>query len=365
MSTLRQVCPSCKRSLELPSEAEGRLAKCPACQATFTAHADLIPPAQQQPPQPAAQDPSESPAADPAPTQPQRPVSENPFVEPLESGPAPTATPNPYAPAAYREPIQTIGELPIVDRSIEEVFSPTLAIFAQRWSALLIAFIVVGVGSFVTMFASLFLFAMLSELGQEVGAVVSLVLLVPVGIFASAYFSVGICRNAIAVARNSPTPLAELLPPLSAVFRFLVGALAMAVFVGIFVGVFVGILAALGASGNDELMGVIGVLGGLFFVVVGTAAYWLLWAWMFIASDGKATAIGSIRGAISMTMHNKLTSFLLVVIATALSTAGAAACYVGLLVTYPLTNLMFAVAYMLMSNQRIDDPRAYRDPYSP
>ncbi|MGI9470367.1 MAG: hypothetical protein ACR2NZ_02465, partial [Rubripirellula sp.] len=35
MSTLRQLCPSCNRMLELPSDANGRLAMCPACESTF------------------------------------------------------------------------------------------------------------------------------------------------------------------------------------------------------------------------------------------------------------------------------------------------------------------------------------------
>ena len=60
-------------------------------------------------------------------------------------------------------------------------------------------------------------------------------------------------------------------------------------------------------------------------------------------------------------MHNKLTSLLLVVIAFVLSTAGTSACYVGLIITQPLTNLMFAVAYLLMTNQVISTGREDRD----
>lgn len=35
MSTVRQPCPQCQRTLELPLTAIGRMAKCPACDATF------------------------------------------------------------------------------------------------------------------------------------------------------------------------------------------------------------------------------------------------------------------------------------------------------------------------------------------
>ena len=37
MKTFRQLCPSCNRTLELPDTSLGKLAQCPACEATFTA----------------------------------------------------------------------------------------------------------------------------------------------------------------------------------------------------------------------------------------------------------------------------------------------------------------------------------------
>ena len=37
MKTFRQLCPSCNRTLELPDTSIGKLAQCPACEATFTA----------------------------------------------------------------------------------------------------------------------------------------------------------------------------------------------------------------------------------------------------------------------------------------------------------------------------------------
>ena len=38
-------------------------------------------------------------------------------------------------------------------------------------------------------------------------------------------------------------------------------------------------------------------------------------------------------------------------------------CYVGLLVTQPLVNVMLAVAYLLMTNQPIDNPKVVRRTY--
>lgn len=37
MKNFRQLCPTCKQTLELPISADGKLAQCPACETTFTA----------------------------------------------------------------------------------------------------------------------------------------------------------------------------------------------------------------------------------------------------------------------------------------------------------------------------------------
>ncbi len=153
----------------------------------------------------------------------------------------------------------------------------------------------------------------------------------------------------------------ELFPPLGLVIRFLVGGVIMTLIAGAVVGLFAGMIAAIvGVGGNQNIAAVLVALGIFAGTAVAMVAYWCLWAWVFIISDGKGTALGSIKAAYTMTMSNRVTSLLLIVIATVLSTAGTSACYVGLLITQPLTNLMFAVAYLLMSNQRIDNPR---DPY--
>ncbi len=41
MKDFRQLCPTCKQTLELPISASGKLAQCPACRTTFTAAAKL------------------------------------------------------------------------------------------------------------------------------------------------------------------------------------------------------------------------------------------------------------------------------------------------------------------------------------
>jgi hypothetical protein len=54
---------------------------------------------------------------------------------------------------------------------------------------------------------------------------------------------------------------------------------------------------------------------------------------------------------------------LLLVVTIVLSIAGTMFCYVGHLITTPLTMLLLAVAYLLMTNQQVSDPRIARQNY--
>lgn len=374
MSSIEQLCPSCNRMLELPESAVGRLAKCPACEATFTLEAAAVPestPVDESGPVVQTSAPyatGQSSGDEPAEVSSTSP-SESPFSAPLESsiagdGGSHTGRMNPYQPMHAVDPIAEIGELRIVPRTIEDIFSPTFSIFGARWGTLLLAIVVVGAASIPLIVVPRLVIIAILEAGGDVFAAIALLIGVPLMFLFSFYVSVGLVRNAIAVARNSPSPLMELLPPLNIVVRFMIGAVVMMAAAGAVFGLFFGLIAALVAvGGNETFAGILAVLGILTGIALAMVVYWLLWPWMFIVSDGKGTALGSIKAAYTLTMHNKLTSVFLIVIATVLSTAGTAACYVGLLVTQPLTNLMFAVAYLLMTNQQIDDPRVKKRTY--
>lgn len=265
---------------------------------------------------------------------------------------------NPYEPVYRSEPVAILNDIEIVPRTIEEVFSPTLSIFGARLGHLILAFIVVVVAGFVGFFAWVAVMIVADEIGGDLATGLGFLMLLPVLAFFASYLSVGIARNAIAVAQNKPSPIQELLPPLNVVIRFMVGGVVMTVVIGAASALVFGVFGVLANLANDQGVAATFVVISIFGVSLASmAAYWLLWAWVFIVSDGKATAIGAIRGAYALTMHNKLTSVLLVVIAVVLSTAGTSACYIGLLITQPLTNLMFAVAYLLMTNQVIHDPK--------
>ncbi len=86
-------------------------------------------------------------------------------------------------------------------------------------------------------------------------------------------------------------------------------------------------------------------------------AIWLFWAWPLIVSDGRETALGSLKSAVALTMRHRLTSALMVLISIVLTAIGTLMCNVGHIVTGPLTALMFAVAYLQMTGQRVDGPQ--------
>ncbi len=396
MSTLRQSCPSCNRQLELPISALGRLAKCPACEAVFTVtvstdgnvvHGQLptAPPppptnSVQPPPAPAAHADSptfgsnsqyEAPQTGSGATSPvycdaNRDANRdaNPFSSPLDEGMAAHTPASPYVRPDYAaDPVAEVGALQITQRRIEEVFTMSLAIFGDRCGLLILAFLLSLFASFVVLIAPILILQIIDDAGGTAVATIGALVLSPILIFFSCYLSVGLAGVAIAVARNSPAPMSELMPPMGNVVRFLVGAAVIAVVVAV-VGILIaGLMSVVSLTGNNGLMTVMTVLVFFAGVVLSMMAGWLFWSWPFIVSDGKGTAIGSMRAAISLTMHNKATSILLVVVACVLAIVGTTFCYVGHLITAPLTMLLFAVAYLLMTNQEVPDPRIARQNY--
>ena len=157
--------------------------------------------------------------------------------------------------------------------------------------------------------------------------------------------------------------MSKLIPPIGIVVRFLVGAGVMTAFVAV-VGIIIGgLMSLVSASGNNGLVTLATVIVFFAATVLSMVAYWLLWSWLFIVSDGRGTAFGSMQAAVALTMHNKTPSLLLVVISIVLAIVGTTLCYVGHLITTPLTMLLFAVAYLLMTNQQVSDPRLARQNY--
>ncbi|WP_345686420.1 hypothetical protein [Novipirellula caenicola] len=305
--------------------------------------------------------------------------SENPFQSPIASSSESTGSAsgrpvNPYQATSYSaEPVLQLGETEIVQRPIEDIFSPTLAIFGARWSPLILATLILAVAIGLIVGVP---FLLLSIVGGMIdnGALpnagpilaIGMFLFFPLMAFLSCYTTVGFARVALAVARNQPSPLSELMPPMRIVFRFAGGLIALLFSMA---ALSVVVMVVIGLVGSFEGGQVIAFGLAILAMIVGTvvmiAAQWLLWPWIFVVSDGRTSALGSIRVGYHITMSNKITSLLMVIVATVLSMAGSAACYVGQFVTAPLTMLLFAVGYLLLTNQAIDNPKDSIAPYVP
>jgi uncharacterized membrane protein len=310
------------------------MAKCPACAATFIAK-DAPPEQVEQPVQPTQS-------------------TANPYSAPLQSRPNAAST-NPYQPTEFSQPVKSIGSLQIVSRSFDDVVSAAFAIFGERWGQLVLAFLIVAVINIVYSIASNVVLSLLGQGGQEV-ALVSVIASVPLSMFVQAVVTVGLSRNAVAVVRNSGSPLNELMPPMMLVWRYFAVVMLLTLAAGLVAGLYA-IIVAIVASGNNDVAGVLGLVGILILIVGSFIGSWLLWSWAFVVSDGKAGVFSSLQTAVAITLQNKLTSFLMLLVAAAIGIAGILACFIGLLVAVPLVNAVLATGYLLMTNQRIDDPR--------
>ncbi len=360
---LRQNCPACDRMLELPDFAAGKTAKCPACQAEFNVPggtgADPVHGGAVVAPTGTSSQPGDGSDGPPM------SEGESPFSRPLGGGPAGDgggayrpAPLNPYQPSISTHQA-TIGELNIGSRSVEEIFGVSFAIFKERWPTLIGGYVLVFAISIVAAFGPQLVTMVF---GRVADANVTMVMSGIATLFfnlLSFYFTLGFVAVTLAIARNESSPLSKLTPPLTVFGRFLAGVIVIGLASMIVVAVFALIAGAVITVGAGQavaagliLLAVV-VLLPIIFVM-----YWLLWSWAYILVDEKADWIGSIKASYAVTMQNKMTSLLLLIITMMMSLAGALACYVGLLVATPLWMLMLAVGYLMITDQPLSDPRA-------
>ena len=184
MSTFQTTCPSCQRLLELPREAIGRSARCPACQHTFTASGNQAAETQaHETPAPgdlALNGPTTSaplPSIEPSPfvSGPDSPDAgfprsgtENPYVNPISGGAAAMGGANPYQPSGHIPNTPRFsgtvapGEMVVCTSTFDSVWATAFSIYKDRWGRLLGAMAIV-------MAISLGVFAVTGVLGAVLG----------------------------------------------------------------------------------------------------------------------------------------------------------------------------------------------------
>lgn len=275
---------------------------------------------------------------------------------------------NPYQASSLGGSITRIGPFEVVDRSIEPIVSSTLSIFGRGWAPVILSGVIALIAVLVAIFVPLGIIILFSAVATEAGAPVGpgiflavggSLLILPLLALLGAYLTVGMSRVMLAVSRDEPSPLAEMMPPMVLVARLLLGGLVLFLLF-MLVMVVLGMISmwAQMMGGNDMAIAAISTLGTILGSISGFVIQFFIWPWFYVVSDGKSTALAALRHSFGIAMHNKITSFLLVLISSVLSIAGTLTCYIGQLVTFPLSMLMFAVGYLLITNQPVRDPKA-------
>jgi len=378
MSCLRQSCPACSRLLELPRSAVGQLGKCPACDATFTIAPDGaaseqeklvgsdLPPANSIYQAPGGSEPAS--ASSPSESNPAveaeanwQSTSQHPFSVPLGAGTTESVPAAAYVAASQPIPqsIPPIAASKPENVTIEAIFTPTFSIFGERWPPLVLSFLIVAAAiAFLAAFPALVI-SNIADAGGEVAALVLTLIWVPLLVAVTCGACVGLARVTIAAAANtSASPLSQLIPPLSLVVRFFVSAVLLGFLLGAIGTAFVALMTSLAAvAGNNQIATLLTIVSTIVLAIALLVTIWLFWAWPFIVSDGRRTALGSLKSALGLTINHKLTSALMVLIAIMLTAIGTVVCSIGHLVTGPIMLLMFAVGYLRLTGQRVDEPK--------
>ena len=188
-------------------------------------------------------------------------------------------------------------------------------------------------------------------------AAVGCLVLAPIIFVFCVFSSVGMARVAIAVARNQAVSLAGFISPPQLFLRSAGIATLISIGGGFVCVVVLGFVAITRAGGAKEHATIFGFLAGLAMFGFSFGLAWQLWGALFICVDDKGSVLGSIRAAQAIATRNKLTSFFIVLIAVILLLLGTLMCLVGHIVTAPLTMLLLAVAYLMMTGQEVSDPR--------
>jgi hypothetical protein len=102
----------------------------------------------------------------------------------------------------------------------------------------------------------------------------------------------------------------------------------------------------LGLSGNDARIASVWLMG-----LVALVFNLLFWPYYYLVIDEKASVLESFGMAYRVTEGNRATSFLMWLCSALIILVGLLACIVGVVAAIPLTMMMQAVAYLMMSGQ--------------
>ena len=311
-------CSQCQSQLRVKEEHAGKSARCPSCQAINTIPAASVAPTAPTDDGGVFGDLVES----------SQPASDNPFAGSMSAAAGPNADKlNPYRPpAATKQPADATSGGPITPTAVgfEEIWIPAW----QCWKAnmgLMVACVATVFGvQLVFGIISNIAVAVFSQMGSEVALALGLLLIYVFGMAAQIFVNLGFNKICLKLLRRQQTGYGEL---------FSAGDV---------------LLPALGATMLFSLMH---GLGFVLLIIPGIIIGLLFWTYQYLILEKRTGAIESFSVAYKLGRSNMLTGFVLFVVAIGLAILGLLMCYVGILFTAGLIQMLCAAAYLKMSGQ--------------
>ncbi len=297
-------CPNCSQMLRVPETAAGKQAKCPKCQTL--ANVPGVAPASEQPTQPMFGSPQEQPNK-PA------PASENPYATAPMAGGGFAAGPE-----------KSSGEIRNVQVDVSDVISHAFECWKRDLGILVVASLVAGFASQVVAIPAGIVIAVLQANGEgEIAAIVNVassLLSTPIQV----YFMMGLMTISLASARGQQVELGMIFYRADNTMGAL-GAILLFMFL-----IFLAVLACI----------IPGILVALFF-----------WPFYFLVVDKRVGIGETFSMARVITTGNSGATILLWLASIGIMIVGLLACCVGVIFAYPLTQVMWATGYLMMSGQ--------------
>lgn len=337
------LCQNCSQQLRVPDTAAGKNARCPKCSTILSvpaSSASAAPAPLSPPPQPGFNfGPADPKPASNAPLGGGSPPGgsfgapppNNPFGD-KTAGASPFGgggggAVNPYAsPAAvaYQQPNYQTG--PVGHRVVEvgEVMNHAMKVWQNNLGLLVGMTFVAGLLNNVVSYIGQGIQIALQANDQNELALVSIFVFMFINIAWQTFLSIGQVQICLKVARGQRAEFSDLFGGGS---RFLpvLGLTLLATLVFILTGIL------------------------LFLPIIPLMLFY--WPSYYLVVDNKAPVMESFSMAARITEGNKLTTFVLWMLSVGIMILGVLALCIGVLFAAPLVSMLFATAYLMMSNQ--------------
>lgn len=235
--------------------------------------------------------------------------------------------------------------------SIDQIISTSFNIFSARWQPLVLSGLVYFVVVILVVILNVAATAFVQASGIELGPLLLFVAGTAVSVF-SWYFRLGLIKVALFVARGQETGPSQMFLGLNTFGRLLILIFALAIIDSLpnLFSLF------MGPPEEDVRAAMATMIGASFVGLLKFLLLWPIWPIFFLVVDGRSEEGGGLGLAFKIGTRNLLNAFLMGLFFMVLGIAATCTCLLGNIVTQPLTMLIGAVGYLMMTSQPISDP---------